>query len=95
MHTSQSKLRAIETGRYVVRAANTGISGIINPLGEFEQIMGIDEEGYVIGDVYLRDNATLYTVIGNLFAYICLAVSATALVIAIAAQIKEKKDRSI
>lgn len=79
MHTSQSKLRAIETGRYVVRAANTGISGIVNPMGEFEQRLGVLEEGYVIGDIYLRNQTTVYTVIGNLFVYICMGMTAVIL----------------
>ena len=94
MHTSQSKLRAIETGRYVVRAANTGISGIINPLGEFEDRLGILEEGYVIGDVYLRDQTTVYTVIGNLFAYICLGFTSAALAAAVIAKARDNRRTS-
>lgn len=91
MHTSQSKLRAIETGRYVVRAANTGISGIVNPLGQFEQRLGIDEEGLILGDVYLRNQTTLYTAIGNLFAYICLAVSVAGFTSAVYVMVKDKR----
>lgn len=93
MHTSQSKLRAIETGRYVVRAANTGISGIINPLGEFEDRLGILEEGYVIGDVYLREQTTIYTVIGNLFAYICLGFTSGALAVSAFVNMKDEKNK--
>lgn len=33
-HYGQAVLRAVENGRYVLRAANTGLSGIINPVGE-------------------------------------------------------------
>lgn len=33
-HFSYAKLRAIEQRKWVARAANTGISGFINPLGE-------------------------------------------------------------
>ena len=73
MHNAQAKLRAVETGRYVVRAANTGISSIITPNG-----VVLDEEpplvgGYVISDVAMRDNATVYSVIGNLFVYTLIA----------------------
>lgn len=91
MHTSQSKLRAIETGRYVVRAANTGISGIVNPMGEFEEELGILEEGYVIGDIYLRDQTTFYTVIGNLFVYICIGFTSALLCAAAFIYIKDRK----
>lgn len=73
MHNAQAKLRAVETGRYVVRAANTGISSIITPSGKV-----LDEEpplvgGYVIADVATRDNATVYSLIGNLFVYVLIA----------------------
>ena len=94
MHTSQSKLRAIETGRYVVRAANTGISGIVNPLGEFEQELGILEEGYIIGDIYLRDQTTVYTVIGNLFVYICMGITTVLLGISGFLYAKDRKVRT-
>ncbi|MBE6548181.1 MAG: apolipoprotein N-acyltransferase [Ruminococcaceae bacterium] len=93
MHTSQSKLRAIETGRYIIRSANTGISAIVNPLGEFEQELGVLEEGYIMGDVYLREQTTLYTVIGNLFAYICLGMSVVALGTSFFIYIKDRKVR--
>ena len=36
MHAQIAQLRAIETGAYVVRAAATGISGIINPDGSWQ-----------------------------------------------------------
>ena len=73
MHNTQSSFRAIETGRYVVRAANTGISTIISPNGEVMQLCPELTGGYVIDDVYMRSNTTVYTVIGNLFVYICMA----------------------
>lgn len=79
MHNAQSKLRAVETGRYIVRAANTGVSSIISPDGEM-----LDEEpplveGYVIADVSARDSLTVYTVIGDVVIYamllFCLALA--------------------
>jgi apolipoprotein N-acyltransferase len=32
-HFAQASMRAIENGRYLVRAANTGISGVVDPYG--------------------------------------------------------------
>ncbi len=72
MHNSQSALRAIETGRYVVRSANTGISSIIDPMGKVKQSLGADVEGYVVDEISLRDTNTLYTAIGNAFVYLCV-----------------------
>ena len=76
MHNSQSKLRAIETGRYLVRSANTGISSIIDPLGRELKRLGALEEGVIYDDVYMRNNITLYTYIGNLFVYLCVVLIA-------------------
>ena len=73
MHNAQARLRAIESGRYVVRSANTGISSIIDPMGNVVKELGALERGYVVSDVSLRDQSTLYTVIGNLFVYLCVA----------------------
>ena len=72
MHNSQARLRAVESGRYIVRAANTGISSIITPKGEIVERLGALEEGYIMGDVYARDSRTLYSYIGNIFIYILI-----------------------
>ncbi len=73
MHNTQSRLRAIESGRYVVRSANTGISSIIDPLGNVKEELGALERGYIVSDAELRQVNTLYAEIGNLFVYICAA----------------------
>ena len=72
MHNAQSVLRAVETGRYVVRSANTGISSIISPRGEMLQSLSCGVEGYVVSDVALNTHVTPYMIIGNLFVYICI-----------------------
>lgn len=90
MHNSQSRLRAIETGRYVIRAANTGISSVIDPLGNVKGQLGADERGYVIADVVARDQITLYTVIGNSFVYVCIAFAAFLIALRIKEVVKIK-----
>ena len=74
MHYAQAKLRAIENNRYVVRAANTGISGFITPTGESIDMLGVNERGQITAKVYLKDGNTLYTIVGNSFVYMCIAV---------------------
>lgn len=73
MHNGQARLRAIESGKYVVRSANTGISSIIDPLGNVKTELGALERGYVVSEVSPRGENTIYAYIGNTFAYICLA----------------------
>lgn len=72
MHNAQSKLRAIETGRYVIRAANTGVSSVITPTGRELARLDALEEGIVTANIEMRQGMTLYTRIGNLFVYLCL-----------------------
>ncbi len=77
-HFEQASMRAIEQGRYLVRAANTGISGIVDPYGQVEARTGIFEPATVVGDVRFLDELTVYGIIGDLFAYLCLAVTLAA-----------------
>lgn len=51
MHAQISQLRAIETGAYVVRAAATGISGIISPDGTWQQRSRMEQLVTVYGAV--------------------------------------------
>ena len=74
MHNGQARLRAIENGRYVVRSANTGISSVIDPLGNVKEDLGALERGYVVSEVYMREQRTVYSYIGNTFVYICIAL---------------------
>lgn len=64
-HFSFSRLRAIETRRYVVRSANTGISGFIDSRGDVLQTLGWDKRGTVTRTVPLSDKITLYSRYGD------------------------------
>ncbi len=63
MHAQIAQLRAIETGAYVVRAAATGISGIIAPDGRWQARSRIDRRAVVAGRVGPRV-PTLFSEIG-------------------------------
>jgi apolipoprotein N-acyltransferase len=52
-HAQIAQMRAIESGDYVVRAAATGISGIISPDGNWQTRLGLERKGVVYGDVGL------------------------------------------
>ncbi len=71
MHRAQAQLRAVESGRYVVRAANTGISAVIAPNGELMAEIDPLVQGYAVESVAMRSQNTLYTIVGNLFVYLC------------------------
>ncbi|MFY9779079.1 MAG: apolipoprotein N-acyltransferase, partial [Candidatus Baltobacteraceae bacterium] len=50
-HAQIAQMRAIETGRWVVRAASTGISGIIAPDGRYTARSQLDEQTVVAGSI--------------------------------------------
>ncbi len=74
MHNAQAQIRACETGRYVIRSANTGISSIIDPRGVILDLEPPLCEGYVTADVSARSVKTLYTHIGNAFIYLAMVL---------------------
>ncbi len=71
-HLKFSQLRAIENGRYVVRAANTGISTVIDSRGNITCRTQPMEKDILYGQIYSSTVTTLYTVIGDSFLYICI-----------------------
>ena len=91
MHNRQAALRAIENGRYVVRAANTGISSVITPHGEVVDSVGALRKGYIVSDVYMKTDATLYTRIGNVVVWFSMALYFGVLALDIVTRQKNKK----
>jgi len=64
-HFAMASMRAIEQGRYLARAANTGISGIVDPYGRVVQQSGIFEEAGLVGEVRFLQTRTLYASLGD------------------------------
>ena len=74
-HFQQASMRAIEEGRYLVRAANTGISGIVDPYGRVQAETRIYEPAVIVGDARFLRVSTIYARIGDLFAYLSTAIT--------------------
>lgn len=64
-HFSFSRLRAIESRRWVCRAANTGISGFISPTGEVVETLGWDQRGTLTQEVTPSRKVTFYAQAGD------------------------------
>ena len=77
-HFQQAAMRAIEQGRYLARAANTGVSGIVDPYGRVVRRTPIFEEQIVVDEVHYLSGRTIYGTVGDLFAYICVALTVAA-----------------
>jgi apolipoprotein N-acyltransferase len=74
-HFSMAVLRAVETRRALVRAANTGISGVVGPGGRILAQTPVFEDATVTRRVPLLSQKSLYVRVGDAFAAACLAVS--------------------
>jgi apolipoprotein N-acyltransferase len=89
-HFEMSQLRAIETRRYVVRAANTGISGFIDPLGNTHQKTEYQIRTAIAQTVYPNNTLTFYTKYGDYLARFMLAIAGLALVLSIGFKVQKK-----
>jgi apolipoprotein N-acyltransferase len=77
-HISIAALRAVENRTPIVRAANTGISGIIDPTGELRNTTQLFTREFVIGDIAPNKGPrTFYSQFGDIFAYLCLMLTVT------------------
>ncbi len=70
-----AKLRAVEYRTGIAMSANTGISAIINPLGEEIYKASFNEQKVFKGEVYLNNELTFYAKYGNIFSILCLFIS--------------------
>jgi apolipoprotein N-acyltransferase len=78
-HFALASMRAIEQGRYLVRAANTGISGAVDPYGRVVAKSAIFEQAGLVVDVRFLQGRTIYSRIGDVAAYASLAITALTL----------------
>ena len=74
-HFSLVVLRAVENRRALARAANTGISGFIDPVGRVLDPTPLMEEAAVTRALPLLTTETIYTRFGDVFAFLCLAIA--------------------
>lgn len=87
MHNAQARLRAVETGVPIVRAANTGISSVIDSRGRVLDSLPPLVEGIICCDVSTGE-ASIYARTGNVFVYFLAAVCLLIPVLDMLAKIK-------
>lgn len=74
MHLAAARLRAIENRRYLLRAANSGISAIIGPAGELIQRSTLDRQSVLSGSFHCLKTITFYTHYGPIIVYLSLGL---------------------
>jgi apolipoprotein N-acyltransferase len=82
-HFAQAVFRAAENRRFVLRAATTGISGIIDPYGRIVARSGIDERTFLAGDVTPESEMTFYARHGDVFSLAALTIAVLFLILAL------------
>jgi apolipoprotein N-acyltransferase len=80
-HLAQDTFRAIENRVPIVRAANTGISAVIDPDGRIRWQGPLFEMLWHVDDIQWTDVRTFYTRFGDVFAWACALATAAAVVI--------------
>ena len=74
-HFIASVFRAVENRVSVIRVANTGVSGFIDQYGRVTKKTSIFRKDYLNSSVSRRNQQTFYTDFGDIFAYLCVALS--------------------
>jgi apolipoprotein N-acyltransferase len=74
-HFAMARMRSVETGRYLARAANTGVSALVDPYGNVIQATPLFEEAVSVGEVRFLDGTTLYVRIGDVVPWAGVVVT--------------------
>jgi apolipoprotein N-acyltransferase len=77
-HFSMAIFRAVENRRALIRAANTGISGFIDPAGRIVASTRLFEDAFITRPMPMLTISTWYSSTGDLFALLCLAATLAA-----------------
>ena len=94
-HFSIATFRAVENRVFIARAANTGITGFIDPKGKIINQGGIFTEEAMNGVIRLSSQKTFYTLYGDIFAWICSAFSILLVAYALLKDLKNIKLRKV
>ena len=74
-HFSMAVFRAVENRRVLIRSANTGISGFIDPAGRIMGTTPLFEDAVMTREVPQLDILTVYSRHGDWFARLCLGLT--------------------
>jgi apolipoprotein N-acyltransferase len=80
-HLAQARLRAIEQGLPVIRAANTGISAVIDSYGRYLQRLPLLEAGVIDSPLPAAISTTLYGAWGDALLLLLLATTLSGVII--------------
>jgi apolipoprotein N-acyltransferase len=74
-HLAMASVRAVENRRYMVRAANTGITAVVDPWGRVLERTRLFDTTVLVREVPFVDERTFYVRYGDVFALACVAAT--------------------
>lgn len=74
-HFAMAVFRAVENGAWLVRAANTGISAVVDARGRVVERTALFERTLLVRDVPMVAGGTFYSRHGDAFGWSCLALA--------------------
>ena len=74
-HLAMARMRAVEFRRPMARAANAGVSALIDELGQVVASMGLFRSGVLVGEIFPNKGYTLYAKTGEIFAISCTIIA--------------------
>jgi apolipoprotein N-acyltransferase len=74
-HFSMAQMRAVETRRYLVRVANTGISGFVDPWGRVLKSTALNESALLLAEILPSEETTLYVAVGDALPQLCVVLA--------------------
>ncbi len=74
-HLNMARMRAIENHRYLLRAANNGISCVIDPYGRVLRTVERNQRTVLESSFEFNTVLTPYAQYGDVFAWVCLVMS--------------------
>jgi len=92
-HAAFLVMRAIENRTAIVRSANTGISGFIDPMGRWHQRTALFTEGIVSERIPLTHTLTFYTRYGDQIVYLSYAVIVAFAIMALRKKYSLRRNR--
>lgn len=94
-HFEMARLRAIENRRYVLRSANGGFSGVIDPMGNVLQKTGYLERTLLKDTVYAQTKLTFYSQHGDYLARLAIVLTFIGLIFSIEEGIRKAIKRHL
>lgn len=92
-HLDMSLMRAVENRIYMVRAANSGISAVIDPAGRIVSRTALFETAVLSDTIRLRAGGlTVFTKVGRYFPFTCLVISVIVIAVILLRRRKAKDD---